>query len=81
MPYARCDACGKPDHECLCTVTCDLCGVWTNHTTAQHQAAEFGACGWCGEAMTEADDPEAKYHIRCAYERQQDSYDSQAKEG
>jgi len=35
-----CAACQRPTLQCACAVFCHVCGCRTNHTTAQHLAAE-----------------------------------------
>jgi hypothetical protein len=35
-----CDACRQPYRLCRCSRVCAECGGLTNHTTAQHRAAQ-----------------------------------------
>jgi hypothetical protein len=37
--YATCPACSRTHFECVCSKACGVCGIVTNHTTAQHEAA------------------------------------------
>jgi DNA-directed RNA polymerase subunit RPC12/RpoP len=50
--YATCEACSRTYFECVCSKACGLCGIVTNHTTAQHEAAVY-ACAGCGEDVRE----------------------------
>ena len=68
MPYAHCDACRKPQEECLCRETCSLCGIRTNHTTTQHEEAMIPRCVDCDISLADMDDPEARRCRPCADE-------------
>ena len=67
MPYAHCDACHKSQDECLCRETCSLCGIRTNHTTAQHEQAEAELL-MCRECERPVRDPDDKLCPACMSE-------------
>lgn len=40
-PDATCPACGRNEYECFCTEACAVCGMFTNHGTAEHEVVLF----------------------------------------
>lgn len=43
-------------YYCLCPATCALCGISTNHSTAQHEQAACVMCHACDEVEVHDED-------------------------